>query len=672
MSFFNEANEDAFSVVPEAAATGPLVGFLESFSVGYQQQVRASAMYGIENEMFKLDDSQVRAMKRAGIEDAPSLSPDDTPYFNDPTTGLSPQAGAYLDVARFYADGGDPSFADKLTEYDKRIGELQTKYPDLKLKTSREMFDNVRAAAQEYENRSYNDRRTLGGSVGSFFGGAIGALNPNSDPINFLSTPIGGIGKSVITRVAGQGAAQGFVEGLNQITGVQEQRRLLGLDYGFGDAVARVGGAIVGGAALQAVGEGVVFGARRFFRSTPNDPAPLPDSIERAALPDTSGIPPQVIPADENLAAARLTREPETYTDYLQEASPFSNSRLGRARTVLDVDYMESRLNEWTAEAPAMLKPKTDTMITLPTRDFIAPDFARFAEKSQVDELARRVDPDTFRIYDSLAERKQIYKGRIEEVGNAENQALQTQIDAIDAKMYDLAMKAEQTGGKRAAKLRNDIKKLDGEKAKLVDEQAKTETPEVARFRRLMMQEDEKMRELAPLVSRAYARAQQNWTNTDADRKALYSMMRDGRQTLPVADEQLNRVVVQVEQALEDRAPILRSADKVRDKVGPDADAADVAAAIVADNMKVLDEALETYASSIDQLIDAKISEEFDGTINVPGQDYRLHLDNDTIVVPNADGTGSREITIRQLLEETKANDHELEAVSTCSLRKTS
>jgi len=814
MSFLSEANKDAVSVAPEQAATGPRVGFLESWAVAWGEQTRAAAMYGIENQMWQRDSEQVRAMREAGIEDVPYLSPDSVGFWADNISGPAAGVERYLDVAKYYTDGGEPGFATELQEYDKRIGELREQYPNLNLQTSREMWEGVQAEAQRYEQMAINNRRTLGGEVGAFIGGSLASMNPNTDPLNFITLGVGGIGKTIVGRIATQGAAQGVIEGINQITGVQEQRRLLGVEYGLGDAVSRVAGAAIGGAAIQGVGEVVGLGLRRWFKSTPNDVAspPTPEVLNRPALPDTSRVPPQAIPADEGLAAAKLTRAPETYIDYLHEQSPLSTTRAGRARTVLDLDYATTRLEEWGGERPWGIPPKTDTATTIPRGDFVAmPDMTRFVEKSQIDDIARRVDPDTFRRYDELAQRKQTYRRWLDELSETRDAEIQQRIDAVDQKIFELAAKADETGGKRAAKLRKDIAALEAEKAQIVRESAAKETPDMARVRRSLMQDDIKMRDLAPLVSRAYARAQKKWTNTAADREALVSMMREGR-TDYRADPQAQRIAdslpESIPQTLADRAPILRQADKVSGKVARDADAGDVAQAIVAENMKVLDEALDVYRASLDGLLavakeevtgfktakgsaytvrggktvrnkaarndpghegDSGVKPETEKTIyvetnaavlsaaglnglgskgarvaikdgkaslltwnekagrwgvspegknvklfdepavgryplelwkktdDVPGYEayakmhagneiteittsaditltngQKLNLDKDKLFVPNEDGTGGREVTVRQLLEENKMDEYEIEAVGTCSLRKTS
>jgi len=665
MTFFNEVNRDALSVAPDMAATGPRVGFLESWEVSWNEQVRGAAMYGIEDQMWQLEDQQVQAMRRAGIENIPWLSEESHGIFNvlpGPAGGVE----NYLDIARFYEDGGDPAYATRLAEYDARITELQEKFPELNLRTSREMWDSVRAQAQAYEQRAMGDRRDIGGHVGAFIGGAVASMNPNTDPLNFITLGVGGVGKTVVGRIAGQMGAQGVIEGINQITGVQEQRRLLGLEYGFGDAVQRVAGAAVAGGVLQGVGEGLAFGFRRWFRSTPTDPAPLPGVTERPALPDTRMVPPQAIPADENLAAAKLTRAPETYVNYLHEQSPLSLTRAGRARTVLDLDYMTTRLDDWDGGRPWEIAPKTDTAITLPRSDFIAPDLNRVVEQSQVDDLARQIDPQTFQHYDALATRKETYRRWIDELSGADNPALTQRIAELDDKIDALTVRMQDQNGRRAAKTRKEIAALEAEKEAAITEASSPNQPDVARVRRELMKTDEKMRDLAPLVSRAYARARNEWTASADERQAVMQMMRAGRKTLPDVERADAARIVSGAQALADRAPILQQRYKVEGQVQPDADAADVARAIVAENVKAMDEALATYRAELDTILGT----EKNGEIEIGG--VKLNLDKDVIYVPNEAGEGGDRLTVRQLIERNKNDEYELEAVTTCSLRKTS
>jgi hypothetical protein len=303
--------------------------------------------------------------------------------------------------------------------------------------------------------------------------------------------------------------------------------------------------------------------------------------------------------------------------------------------------------------------------------------------------MARRADPDTFRRYDALAERVSTYRRWLDELAETRDAGLQSRLDEIDGRIDALALKAEDQTGKRAAKTRKDIKALEAEKEAAIQASIDkgTETPDMARVRRELLKDDEKMRDLAPLVSRAYARAQNKWTNTDADRKAVVKMMREaGTQLPPAVDDQAARVIEGLPSSLPDVAPILRGAPDA--DIKQDATPVEVASAVVAKNQEVIDEAVDSFRKSVNALDlekkpapkgkpkepdpEAKPKIGDNDEIEIVGQDIKLHLDKDTIWVPNESGDGGRQITVRELLQEQQEREIELQAVSSCSLPKAS
>lgn len=665
MSFWSEANEDAKSGTPDTIAQGPRVGFLDAWETAYNTQVRASAMYGIEKQFHADEAAQVAALRKAGVEDIPHISDSAFGFF-----GSGAFSGDYMDAARFYQDGGDPELAGRLRSYDDKIEEYKKKFPELQLRSSAEMWDGIRAKAQEYEKRSMSDRNTLGGSIGSLAGGMAGAFNLESDPFNFATIPVGTVGKTIIGRVAGQAAGQGVIEAINQATGVQEQRRLLGLEHGFGDAASRVAGAAIGGAALQGLGEGAAALGRRFFRNAPHDPAPEFNTAPPKKVPDASAVPDGAIPADPALAAAKLMQRPQSYMDYLQEVSPWSVSRAGKARTVLDVDNVKAQLDDWAGPDPAFTAPKTDTTINLPRTDFTAQPniFDRVADRSRVDDVARQIDPDTFRVYDKLADENATYRRWISEL--PADKKLSERITEINDRVDVLNDKLNNAGGMKAKTYRKEIAALTAEREAAKKEAVAGDTPDKARVRGRMMRNDEKMRDMAPVISRAYARARDKWHNSGGEREAIRAMLRDGRKT--VGDMPQHDAFASLPKSLYEKAPILQQASRVEGKVKADADAADVAMAIIAENKKQLDEVLDRYRTSIGNLVGDAVDEKTGEkimTIKVDGVKTPLHLDADKITVPNPDGAGSREISIRQLLEEQNDAEADLRAVSSCSIR---
>mgnify|MGYP006892941814 FL=1 len=88
MTFHSEPNRDAMAGADDTVSTGPSVGFLEAFNTAYEAQTRAASQFGIEYHMSELDNQQTKALRDAGMADAPSLIGELTNYYG-------------LDAARF-------------------------------------------------------------------------------------------------------------------------------------------------------------------------------------------------------------------------------------------------------------------------------------------------------------------------------------------------------------------------------------------------------------------------------------------------------------------------------------------------------------------------------------------------------------------------------------------
>jgi hypothetical protein len=597
MTLWTEPNQDAMTITPDQAATGPRVGFLDAFETSYNAQTKASAQFGIEKAMYEEDAKQVETLRKAGVEDLPHLSDAAVGFF-----GMTTFQGDYLETARFYQDGGSPGMANFLKQYDDKVETLRQKFPDLDLRTSRDMWETVRANAQKYDKQSETERHSWGGTFGSFAGGVVGGVNPSSDPLNALTLGVGGAGKSVVARVAAEAGAQGLIEGINQITGVQEERRLLGLSHGFGDGLSRVATAAAGGAVLQGAGEVLDVGLRRWFRNVAHDPAPAAPTPSSKPLADASHVPESVIPADPELQAGQLAREPLTYMRYLQETSPWSVSRAGKARTILDADNVRVQLDDWQGPGPAFTSPKADTASNVPRNDFTkAPStiFDRVAETPRVDDIAREVDPDTFRMYDKFADEKAAYVARLTELEGDRNVKTTEALTDISNRIDVLSDKINTSGAMKSKKYATERAALIFERETMKTELLKTDTPDMARMRRKVMQNDEKMRDMAPVVSRAYARARNKWDNTAADREGIRKMIAEGRKSVgDTAD--VHDPLAALPQSIYDKAPILQQRAKVEAGLKQDADAADVAKAVLDSNAKAAEIVLETYRASVD------------------------------------------------------------------------
>lgn len=682
MTFLSNSNRDAYSISPDTAATGPLVGFFDSWSTAVNAQMRTSSQYGIEFFMQELDWQQTSAMIDAGVEAPPQLMLSlegreagedpvgdfsaaqllrkDSGYYEDFVPNRSEE---YLQVARRYAGQEiSPEFEERLQAYDARVIEIREQYPDLELRTSREMFEQVRRDATAAEQREQTDRRTWGGAFGGFFGGALSSLHPGTDPLNFYTLGVGGAGKTVVQRILFQTGAQGVVETINQVTGVQEERELLGLSHGFSDAAQRVAATALGAGALQGAGELVAAGARRWFRNAPEDPAP---AIDVAEVPRE----PLALPASDRLReeaqVARVEQNPRSYIDVLADRTPLSGIRAGRTRSVLDIADTSRQLEDWAGGDPAFVRPRTASA-TYPGRVGRAVLDTRAAtDNARLYQMAREADPSTFNQYDRLLERRNTYRRWVEELAEKRDVGVQSTMNNINVRIHALEARLRASQGKGKGKgnidnIREQVREVRADREALIETSRKRETPDITEVRRQLIKIDEKMRDLAPLVGRAYARARERWGETVEELDAVWDAYRKGRaevdmpssDTLPDYDTALT---------LTDRAPVLQEASRVEAA----ATSAETAQRIVAENAKAIDAALEGYREQVKRLVE--VTDE--GTLRVDGRDYEFNIDKDTMFVPHEDGTGGREVTLREYLAENRRAEDELEAVSTCSIR---
>jgi hypothetical protein len=239
VTILGDVNQDATSVTVESAALGPLVGFWASYEASVDAQRKTSSLYGLEYAFYEQDYKQAEVLRKAGI--------DDVPYLNTTDAALSDafdydMGGVYAGAARVARDRYvDPETAARVAEYDKRITEIQRTRPDLHLYTSKQMFEVVARDARNAEILDQTQRRTWGGSFGSFIGAVKASVEPTTDPLNFATLGIGGAGKTALQRILMQSGSQGAIEAINQFTGVQESRDLMGLSSGWQDALTRVG-----------------------------------------------------------------------------------------------------------------------------------------------------------------------------------------------------------------------------------------------------------------------------------------------------------------------------------------------------------------------------------------------------------------------------------------------
>lgn len=678
---FIDANTDATSIPINAGAAGPRLGFLGGMDAAYESQVRAASMYGLEAAFREVEQEQIRALRRAKITPPKSLNDsEDDDLFSGFTGGINSRS--YYEAAKFFEDGGTPEMAAYIEAKNRSIRELQEKHPDLRLRTYGDMWDAVKERARKAERLSSDAPTTLGGDIGSFVGAMAGALDPRTDPLNFITTPLAA-GRTAWQRIAVQSGGQGVVEAVNQLTGVQDNRRLLGLDYGLGQAALQIGATAAFGGVFQGAAEGIGYAGRRWFRSTPRDPAP-PAPVQREVSPTPPAERYVTLPDEPQIdIPAYRPSLMEDFDTFMREVraepqAPYGPSRAAERRTALDHSAVSRQLEDWDGPAPWALKPSTETRPRTDVDGFVyeAP-VQRFMDAQRTPEQrAREIDPEAFSIYDKLADKRDRMRGWLVELDTPRNERAVNAVREMDEQLAQLAAKLERTSPKNRKKVQAAIREVQAQRNETWDTLTTSDTPDMARIRSELMAVDQEMRDMAPVISRAYAAAREEFSGHQMDQGALDLMadletrnfpLREWFPKADVTEPEAIRIPEHAPLTVQDKIPTLTSRPDVTDPMPPTADAADKLSAIIAKEAEQMDEAVEFFRNNIAKLMDGDGE---DGTkITINGKVLML---GDEISVPNADGTGARTITVKDYLDEVRKDNDALQSVTSCSAPKIS
>lgn len=634
-------NQDALGGVgQEDASYGPKVGFMQSMATAYDATIRETSN-GINENMRSQYKRQTEALKELGDEGYPEL-PNADPY----------ELGEY-----FSGENRQPRFlVSEVDNYDQRILELREKHPGLDLRTTREMWGKVQ---EEYGKSTMDNdaqRRTFAGKVGAFVGDMAGAVDPRYNltnaaasfvPVGRGATFVGTLGKEFLVNAG--------VESVNEFTGGRTTREILGGDTSLSGTVARIGMAGAAGATVRGVAEGVARGGKaaynRWFRDAPElgDPAP--------PMP-----PPRMELTPEQMQAELKLR------DQLEAAGALPSRTTGQrimgSRTQADADHISAQLDAWDGNLPINIKPEGVRFSEdITTRGLIG--------QLTVDEMARRVDPKIFGIYDELAARKASLRSMIDDV--RPDPELDARVSELNTKLNDIEQTLDTApkfgrgalSAQKRKRMETQASELRSQREALIADVRTKDTPEMADLRQQLMDTDYKMRDLAEPVSRAYSRARGEWEMGQEYRAAVRDMVREGADRLPGGmGEGVTPIFTDTSPTLGElaaRAPILNQMPLVADKVRPGWDAADYAKAIVETEQKVMDETAQAFRDSIPATL--KIEK---GDIELGGTGLKLNLDNDRIHVVRDDGS-IKEMSVREMLEEQDLTEAELKAVTTCS-----
>lgn len=610
------------------AYTKPKLGIWRMFEAGWNAQVEGASDYGLENSFEKSEQEQNDRIRAAGYEPPEAL------FFSRYNDGFGFKP-VYLDAADYFVHGkiNNPEITKLIQRRNAEIATLNQAHPELGLKDYNGLWKQTQQQVQETESRfAASTGNSVFASVSGFVGQMAGALNPSSDPLNFFTMGLGGVGRNVATRLATEAAIQGGIENLNQFGSVQYKRELLGLEHGTAQALEQVALTAAGGAAFRGAGELIGAGARAGFRAArPHVRSAAeragwfrdrPDIGDPAPPPPPPGRPKPKPSGPQPAAGGPRTRPEDPPTPAGPSSRPYGRSRLGALREEQDIVSVERQLNDPDGPNPRDVKPYSE-----------APPDTR---PQTAGEYARQIDPKVFQMWNKLAIEAEFLRRQVREAAGGWHPTSDVKLD-LEQKIasFEAHANAATLNRKQLEALRTKIDKLRLQREAMpsVPEELLPQPTMLERIRQRvkptgetrLRQIEQKLRDLVPLVERAYAAARDEFPKlsikeqagfgaitpegaTSVGRAPVDQVHANTRTTPPRPKPESPR-----ERPVEARVPEVNQRPEVTDKLPADADAADKLAAIRAADQKIQDEALERFQQKV-----AEALKPFEERIAVP------------------------------------------------------
>lgn len=686
MSLFDTPNGDAYTISPGQGSRGPQLGFQDAFMASWQAQTRTNSLLGLQQAFQDVEQAQNKKLRERGIEPPPSLDERET-RGTGPFGGAQFFGGRYEAAAQSALDGGGWYTDEMVQERDKRLQQIQKDYPDLGVKTYAEMFKDVQEQGKEALARAALPT-TFMGAIGGFAGAAAASLNPVADPLNVASfivtAPMGG--PTMLTRAGVQGVAQGVTEAGNIALGPDSKGLITGVPTTTAEEWQRLGFAVAGGAGGQMLAEGIGAGVRRvttgkWFADVapdklPTREIPSPDPTMRAMTEELAYGVERRMPPDRPFAE---------YPDFEAFArsqgydlgNPYGATRQAALRHASDLDYVASELDRWDGPSAHAIAARTDTAPPPNVQPGVRYDgaYQRYVDGLEnVDDIARRLDSDLFALYDKLERQRAELRTAID----AERDRF-ARFDGPDT-MFEGA----------------------AERQRVAEVEARAELQKI----------DYQMRDLAPLVTRAYAAAEKEWRSGAAsdlafqrflsgvEQRAGWRYRGEGEPSLAEKPIASKPAPVEPTTTLAEQVPLSVLSPSQQAKLRPGThDAADRVAIVVRDALDTAETNVDKFMGDVrktsrlegaewiaakdaanDKLIKAKqlaertkaendieavkkAQEEVDALTGITLPDGQRLDFNDVMIDANGNKT-----TVRKFIQEMDADTEALSAVRTCSL----
>jgi len=687
---FFDANEDLASLAPGEAARGGFLGPLESLSMARETFMRTEGVYSLEHFFLEREAAMLEELREQGHTNFQTLQQVlqtvDFERVQQKRLSKGLRARTDADILGFVQDFpstprqivsvidslqgegfSSPEMREGLKRYNQQFARLEGAHPARGM--ARRLLDDTLGEAGRIFAEDEETALTTLGQVGYFFGSALGAADPRTDPFTFFSLPFGGAGKTAAGRIVSEGLVQAGIETGLQVGGAQDVRRELGLPTGFGPGVQQVAMAGVFGGVFQGLGEGAFAVGRKLrpgIRETPD--APTPDAPAARA--------PEVLQLEDLRGITDIE-------------NPYGTSGLAGRRAAIDAARVQADLDSFEGLTPLGLRstlPDTastlrgSTALTGTTGDLDVRFQASLGNETGVRALVARVDPELSRKWETLIGRRAELRAAAERTAAARGPAEEDAAGLNDRRVSELServhtlLESLEKATKKAQ--RQKIRRaLDSKRAQLQDALSIREeilarkgpppTDVEARIRQRLLEVDGALRDLAPAYTRAVAAGRGDMNLAGAAPKFEEIISAHARNAS--ADELLQSALAARNKARQELQELMRPVQETPARGSPPVRAEPEPRALeeIAESADELQAEAEVDLAAIKaQLIDGTTE-----TVNIDGHEIRL--DGEKFDVPIDDEGNTRKMTAREMLEDIDAEDEFAGAFTVCRVSGT-
>lgn len=247
MPFFDDSH---VTDVGLQGSAGPTVGAWDYFTQSVEQQFRVDSQQALQEEI-----------RNRWLENLETFATQGGQRFEEPPTLTA--YTRYLDNI----EGKEPGWFDDF-DLETKAGVKRLEEADLAIRQSggksfSEVVQEVYAMQRETEERtaSMGERAGVGATVAGFAGATVGSFSTR-DPLNVISLPIGGGGRTIATRIALEMAVGGAVVAATDVVAVMPNRARAGLPER--SLLYDVAAGAIGAGVIRGGFEGIAAGSRAF------------------------------------------------------------------------------------------------------------------------------------------------------------------------------------------------------------------------------------------------------------------------------------------------------------------------------------------------------------------------------------------------------------------------